>query len=103
MYIMNSMIVRRSKVRLVEAVRKAPNADVALGLIHDEVEPELQELLDPKEAEAFSRSVREHIAGATSRRILTKDDFYGALASFGWFSSHASRPRCRFSFFPSQL
>ena len=83
MYIMNSMIVRRSKVRLVEAVRKAPNADVALGLIHDEVEPELQELLDPKEAEAFSRSVREHIAGAhITRKILTKDDFYGALASF---------------------
>ena len=38
MYIMNSMIVRRSKVRLVEAVRKAPNVDVALGLIHDGIE-----------------------------------------------------------------
>src|SRR5882724_8957051 len=43
MYIMNSMVVRRGKMRLVEAVQHTADPEVALGLIHDEVEPELQE------------------------------------------------------------
>jgi len=83
MYIMNSMVVRRGKVRLVEAVQNTADPEVALRLIHDEVEPELQELLDPKEAAAFSKSVFQQIAGAhISKKILTKEDLYGALASF---------------------
>jgi VIT family len=83
MYIMNSMVVRRGKMRLVEAVQRAPDAEMALVLIQDRVEPELQELLGPEKAEAFSKSVLPHIIGAQiTERILTKEDFYGALASF---------------------
>src|SRR5262249_5645901 len=84
MYIMNAMVVRRGKMRLVEAVQRAPDTDRALVLIQHRVEPELQELLGPEKAEAFSRSVLQHIAGAriAKRSILTKEDFYGALASF---------------------
>ena len=84
MYIMNAMVVRRGKMRLVEAVQRAPDQQRALVLIQDRVEPELQELLGPEKAEAFSRSVLEHIVGAriSKIRILTKEDFYGALASF---------------------
>jgi len=52
-------------------------------LVKDRVEPELQELLGPEKAEAFSKSVLTHIVGAhIKERILTKEDFYGALASF---------------------
>jgi hypothetical protein len=84
MYVMNCMIVRQGKVRLVEAVQRAADADAALRLIQDEIEPELQDLLGPKEAEAFSRSVFKHIVGAQigKGRIVTKADFYGALACF---------------------
>jgi len=84
MYLMNSMVVRKGKMRLVEAVQRAPDPEMALVLIQDRVEPELQELLGPEKAEAFSRSVLKHIVGAqiAERRILTKEDLYGALASF---------------------
>jgi hypothetical protein len=83
MYIMNTMVVRRGKIRLVEAVQRASNLEAALVLVKDRVEPELQELLGPEKAEAFSKSVLTHIVGAhIKERILTKEDFYGALASF---------------------
>jgi hypothetical protein len=83
MYIMNCMIVRRGKIQLVEAVQRAANPEAALFLVKDGIEPELQKLLAPEKAEAFSRSVLEHIAGAQiSKKILTKEDVYGALASF---------------------
>ena len=83
MYIMNSMVVRRSKMRLVEAVKRASDPEKALRLVRNHVEPELQELLPPDEAEALSKSVLKHIAGAhIAQRILEKEDLYGALASF---------------------
>jgi VIT1/CCC1 family predicted Fe2+/Mn2+ transporter len=84
MYIMNSMVVRRGKMRLVEAVQRASDPEAALVLIQDGIEPELQELLAPEKAEAFSKSVLRHIVEAqiANRRIVTKEDLYGALACF---------------------
>jgi hypothetical protein len=83
MYIMNSMIVRRGKIRLVRAVQRSPNIEAALSLIQDEIEPELQDLLDPQTAEAFGKSVHQSIVGARiTEKILTKDDLLGAVASF---------------------
>src|SRR5262249_37351348 len=84
MYIMNSMVVRRGKMRLVEAVQRAPDTEMALVLIQGRVEPELQELLGPEKEEALRRSVVKHIVGAqiAKRCIVIKEDFYGALASF---------------------
>lgn len=83
MYIFNAMIVRRGKIRLVEGVQHAADSKAAIALVQEEFEPELQELLDPKDAENLSKSVLKHIAGAHIRKkILTKHDFYGALACF---------------------
>ena len=84
MYIMNSMVVRRGKMRLIEAVQRVSDPEAALVMIQHGIEPELQELLAPDKAEAFSKSVLRHIAEAqiVKRRIVTKEDFYGALASF---------------------
>jgi len=83
MYIMNCMIVRGSKVRFVETVQNAPNPQIALAAVQKEIEPELQELLDPKDAEMFSQAVVKHIAEARfSKRTLTREDFYGAFACF---------------------
>jgi hypothetical protein len=83
MYLMSCMTVRSGKMRLVRAVQSARDPQVALGLIQAEVEPELQELLDPEEARAFSQSVLNHLGHARIREtILTRDDVYGAVACF---------------------
>jgi hypothetical protein len=83
MYIMNCMTVRSGKVRLIEAVKRVPNEGAALVLIQDEIEPELQELLTPEDAEVLSRSVLKHIAQArVTQKTFRKDDFYGAIACF---------------------
>ena len=83
MYLMNCMVVRRGKMRLVEAVQRAPDSKETLDLVRNRVEPELQELLPPEEAEAFSKSVVKHITKANATgKLLTKEDLYGALACF---------------------
>ena len=83
MYLMSCITVRTGKMRLVQAIQNAPDPQVALGLIQTEVEPELQELLDPEEARAFSQSVLKHLGHArVSKSLLTRDDAYGALACF---------------------
>jgi hypothetical protein len=83
MYVMNCMIVRSGKVRLVQAVQRAPNEQTALNLIRQEIEPELQELLDPEDAEMLNRAVLKHISHARiTTKSLSKEDFYGAFACF---------------------
>ena len=83
LYLMNSLTVRNGKMRLVEAVQRAPDTEAALGLIRDKIEPELQELLDPEDAEALNRSILRHITQAQiTKTYVTKDDLYGALACF---------------------
>jgi hypothetical protein len=83
MYIMNCMLIRRGRIRLVEAVQHAADTKAALVLIQHGIEPELQKLLPPEEAEAFDKSVLKHITGAhIAKKILTKGDFYGALGCF---------------------
>jgi VIT1/CCC1 family predicted Fe2+/Mn2+ transporter len=83
MYIMNCVTVRGVKMRLIEAVQCAPDANAALVVIQGEIEPELQELLSPEDAEGLSRSVLKHIRRApVAKKTLRKQDFYGALACF---------------------
>ena len=83
MYIMNCITVRNGKIRLIEAVQRAPDADSALSLVRNEIEPELQELLDPDDAEQLNRSILKHIAHVhIGKTKLTKEDLYGAVACF---------------------
>lgn len=83
MYVMNCITVRSGKMRLVRAVQSAADERAALVLVQNEIEPELQELLDPEQATAFSRSILNHIATAQiAKKTLTRDDLYGALACF---------------------
>jgi hypothetical protein len=83
MYIMNCITVRNTKMRLIEAVQCAPDTFSALRIIEDEIEPELQEMLEPEGAQAINRSVLEHVRKAKVTRLtVTKDDFYGAIACF---------------------
>jgi hypothetical protein len=83
MYVMNCLTVRGGRMRLVAAVQRAPNTDAALDLIRDEIEPELQSMLDPKDAEAFGHSMLKSMAQArVTKATLTKEDLFGAVACF---------------------
>jgi hypothetical protein len=85
MYLMNCVTVRTGKIRLIEAVRRAPNTTAALELIESEIEPELQELVHPDQAKAFAESVLKHLSAAhinKSRPLITGDDIFGAIACF---------------------
>src|SRR5438552_15418673 len=80
MYVMNCVIVRSGKIRLIEAVQGAPNAETALALIQCEVDPELQELLEPADSAKLSQAILKHIEQVQiTKPGLTKGDFYGAL------------------------
>jgi len=84
MYVMNCITVRSGKNGLIQAVQRAADEQAALALIQNDIEPEIQELLDPEEAEAFRRSILKHIAPlrVTAKTAVTKDDIYGAIACF---------------------
>lgn len=83
MYLMNCVTVRSGKIRLIQAVQRAPDTNSALELIQTQVEPELQELIEPEEARAFSESVLHHLRRVRITKIfLTREDVYGALACF---------------------
>lgn len=83
LYLMNCLTVRRGRLRLVEAVKRAPNQEAALALIKSEVEPDLQAMLDGEDADAFSLSALKYITRARASRVsLTTEDFYGAIACF---------------------
>ena len=83
MYVMNCMTVRIGRIRLIEAVQRAPNGEAALALIQNGIEPELQELLDPEDADLFNRSILKHLTHTViTRKSLMKEDVYGAIACF---------------------
>ena len=84
MYIMNCITKRSGQVQLLEKIRSAPDSQTALDLIRDEVEPEFQSLTAPEDREALYRSILKHATQGESarRRMLTKEDLYGALACF---------------------
>ena len=83
LYLMNCLTVRRGRVRLVEAVKRAPHQDAALALIKNEVEPDLQAMLDDEDADAFSMATLKYITRARASRVgLSKEDVYGAIACF---------------------
>jgi hypothetical protein len=83
MYLMDCLTVRTGKMRLLEAVRRAPDAPETLKLIQQEIEPEIQELIGREESETLSRAILKHIAHArVTKPTLTKDDLYGAVACF---------------------
>jgi len=83
MYLMDCITVRTGKVRLLQAVQRAPDAPETFKLIQEEIEPEIQELIGPEEAETLSRAILKHIAHVrVTKKTLTKDDLYGAVACF---------------------
>jgi hypothetical protein len=83
MYVMNCMAERSVRGRLIRAVESAPDPRVALDIIRNEVEPELEPLARPEDREALYRAMLKHLSeGGASRTGIEKTDLYGALACF---------------------
>jgi hypothetical protein len=83
MYVMNRMAERSVRSRLIRAIQAAPSEGVALDMIRNEVEPELESLARPEDRETFYRATLKHLAqGGSLRTTLKKDDLYGGLACF---------------------
>jgi VIT family protein len=83
LYLMNCITVRQGRVRLVEAVKHAPDQEAALALVKNEVEPDLQAMLDDEDADAFNLSVLKYITRAQASSVsLTREDFYAAIGCF---------------------
>src|ERR1041385_4146909 len=57
MYLMSCVTVRSEKAKLITAVQSAPDTATALTLVQDGVEPELQSMLNPDDAEGFNRTI----------------------------------------------
>ena len=83
MYVMNCITVRSGKRRLIDAVQHATDENAALAVIENEVEPELQSMIEPDQADAFRRSILRHIPQVpVVTSTFAKEDLYGAVACF---------------------
>jgi len=83
MYVMNCMITRAEKARLIEAIHEAPDERSALDIVRTEIEPRFETLTQPLHREALSQSILAYLSKseATSNAIV-RDDLYGAIACF---------------------
>jgi hypothetical protein len=83
MYIMNCLIERGRKARLIRAVQSAPDPNSALGLIRGEVESSFESLSKPEDREALYQAILKHLAHLRPARVrMTKEDWLGAVACF---------------------
>ena len=83
MYVMNCMMERSIRARLIKAIQGAPNPGAALDIIREEVEPELEPLAGPDDREALYRGMLGHLSqSGRPQTKLEKSDLYGALACF---------------------
>ena len=83
MYVMNCMVQRSGRARLVQAVQRAPNRTAALDIIREEVEASFEPLAEAGNREAVYESILQHVAHArTAKTRITKKDLYGAVACF---------------------
>jgi hypothetical protein len=83
MYVMNCMTERAEKARLIEAIQQARDADTALQIVRDEIEPRFEALTGPAEREVLCRSIVGYLGHAEPvKTSVTGDDLYGALACF---------------------
>jgi len=83
MYIMNCMTARAEKARLIDAIHHAPDAETALQIVRDDIEPRFETLIESDERERLCRSIAEYLGRSEpAKTTVTKADLYGAFACF---------------------
>ena len=77
------MFVRSRRVRLIRAIKAAPDEDAALAAIRTEMEPGLESVTQAEDRDRLYRSVYASIARSEPPRTrMTRDDLMGAIAVF---------------------
>ena len=83
MYVMNCMVQRSGKARLVRAVQSAPNRTAALDIIREGVEPSFEPLAGAGTVRRCTNpSCSMSPMPETAKTRVTKEDLYGAFACF---------------------
>jgi hypothetical protein len=83
MYVMNCLIERGDKARLIQAIQNAPSPNAALDIIRTTIETEFESLTEPEVREPLCQAVFKHLAHLRPAKTrVTKQDLYGAVASF---------------------
>jgi hypothetical protein len=83
MYVMNCLVERGEKARLIHAVHAAPDPEAALNIVRKEVDHEIISVAGPEEREALNQAVLKYVTHARAMKTrVTKEDLHGALACF---------------------
>jgi VIT1/CCC1 family predicted Fe2+/Mn2+ transporter len=84
MYVMNCLIERGGKARLVQAIQHAPNPAAALDIVRAEVDSEFESLSKAEDRETLCQAILKHLAHVRPAKVwVTRQDLYGAIACFG--------------------
>jgi hypothetical protein len=82
-YVMNNVFVRSRRVRLVRAIKAAPDAAAALAGIRRELEPDLEPIAPEEDRDRLYRGIHTLAARTEPMRVrVTRDDLLGAVAVF---------------------
>ena len=77
------MAERSVRARLIRAIQAAPDPPAAVGIIRDEIEPELEPLAGPEDREALYRAMFKHLKQDVAPKTgIEKADLYGGVACF---------------------
>jgi VIT1/CCC1 family predicted Fe2+/Mn2+ transporter len=83
MYLAGQRFERGRRARLADAIRVEPNEERATRLVAGEMDELLERVTEPSDrASLYRRIVRSIREGAPPSVRLTREDFYGGLASF---------------------
>jgi hypothetical protein len=83
MYVMNCMAERSVRARLIRAIQAAPDPPAAVGIIRDEIEPELEPLAGSEDREALYQAMFKHLKQDVAPKTgIEKADLYGGVACF---------------------
>ncbi|HEV8201969.1 MAG TPA: VIT family protein [Candidatus Polarisedimenticolia bacterium] len=82
-YVMGGLFHRGRRVRIARAIRSSADEKAAEALVASELEPTLEEVASPEERRRLYRDIVQVVRRSAPARVgITRDDLWGALASF---------------------
>ena len=83
LYVMGNIFERSRRIRLIRAIRSAPDEAAALAAIRSELEPDLESIAGAEDRDRLYRGVlASAVRSEPIRARVTRDDLLGAVAVF---------------------
>jgi VIT1/CCC1 family predicted Fe2+/Mn2+ transporter len=83
LYVMGNVFARSRRVRLIRAIKAAPDEVAALTAIRNEMEPGLESITQEGDRDRLYRSIYTSVARSEPQKTrVTRDDLMGAIAVF---------------------